>query len=78
MSNHGSDRIESTRTGSAAGRGTATPIDYGQRVSKAQDLAEVIRLHCELEVRLRAFAEQANELRQISRVVRGATLSLKT
>jgi hypothetical protein len=77
MSNDGSDRIESTRTGSAGGRGAAAPIDYAQRVLKAQDLAEVIRLHRELELRLGAFTEQANELRQISRVVRGATLSLK-
>jgi hypothetical protein len=78
MSNDGSDRIESTRTGSAAGRGAAAPIDYAQRVLKAQDLAEVIRLHRELELRLSAFTKQGNELRQISRVVRSAALSLKT
>jgi len=71
-------RIENTRTGSATGRGAAAPIGYAQRVLKARDLAEVIRLHRELELQLREFTEQANELRQMSRVVRGATLSLKT
>jgi hypothetical protein len=77
MSNGVSNRIESKRTGSTAGGGAAGPTDYAQCVSKAPDLPELIRLHSELELRLRAFTEQAEALRQISRVVRSAMPSSK-
>ena len=77
MSNSESTRIENNRTGSAAAGGAAGPTDFAQCVSKAPDLPEMIRLHSELELRLQAFTEQAEALRQISRAVRSAMSSLR-
>ena len=79
MSNDRRDRIEIPHAGSVAGKNAADPIDYAQRVLKAQDLAEVMRLHREyMQVQLRALTEPANELRQLVRAARGALIWLKT
>ena len=77
MSNNRRDRVVFPRAGSFTDKGGATPNDYAQRMLRSEKLAELIQRHRELELQLRAFTEQANELRRISRAAKGATLSFK-